>query len=283
MELLQWAYHFLPFFLIFALGYNSFTVQDVEWQAGKKNMGGTAGKIYGTPLENVESIPEPDSQGIIRRNIQLKPFAKLTTIYHTQGTGEVRFEGQGERDGGSFKNTLEWNTPGNEPDNMSLAANSINGTWIFFAKDTDKRLNIIGSLDFGAYRETLNGKTGKAAADKKGIDYGFAADSPTPPLRYAGEIKSLLVQAPIATAADEITNASFDANWNEVEKATAYLLDVSTKPDFDGYVLESFEVNGLTHTVAGLQADTTYYYRVRTRENIYVSSNSNVMAVTTST
>lgn len=272
----------LPLLILsLGFGYNTTQIPDVTWTWGKPNMGGTAGNIYAVPLQNVAAIPEADGFGIIRDDIQLKPGAKLTTLYHTQETGIVRFERQGEKDGGSCKNFIEWNTPGNEPDNFRFAASVINGPWIFFGYDTDKYLNIVGSIDFGAYNNTLNGTTGQAAADKKGVSYGFDANSPVPPLRYNGNIEDLLVKAPIATMPSNISSNSFDANWNEVEGATSYILDVSIRPDFRTYFVENLEVFALTQKIEGLTPNTTYYYRVRTRENIYLSSNSNVIAIKT--
>jgi hypothetical protein len=74
------------------------------------------------------------------------------------------------------------------------------------------------------------------------------------------------LRGPITTAATSITGIGFNANWNALTGATAYLLDVSTASDFSSYVsgYSSLNVaNVTTYPVTGLTAGTTYYYRVR--------------------
>src|SRR5206468_1579253 len=74
------------------------------------------------------------------------------------------------------------------------------------------------------------------------------------------------------------------ANWCSVSGATGYRLDVSPNSSFSTYVAGYQNLNGgnaTTHSVTGLNASTTYYYRVRAYNGAGTSGNSNVVNVTT--
>ena len=67
--------------------------------------------------------------------------------------------------------------------------------------------------------------------------------------------------------------------------ATGYSLDVSTQSDFSKYLggYRKLDVGNVTSwSVTGLNANKTYYYRVRAYDSSRISDNSNVIAVTTS-
>jgi hypothetical protein len=90
------------------------------------------------------------------------------------------------------------------------------------------------------------------------------------------------METPTATAATEVTPTGFFANWNLVDGATGYQLDVSV----DNFVtfLPAFNSNavvGPSEQIAGLTAGTVYQYRVRATGTLPVSANSNVIVVTT--
>jgi len=71
--------------------------------------------------------------------------------------------------------------------------------------------------------------------------------------------------APVATAATGIGDTSFTANWNAYTGALYYLLDVSTSPTFNTFILQDQQVNTplTSYLVTGLTQNTTYYYRLR--------------------
>jgi len=71
--------------------------------------------------------------------------------------------------------------------------------------------------------------------------------------------------APVATAATGIGDTSFTANWNAYTGALYYLLDVSTSPTFNTFILQDQQVNTplTSYLVTGLTPNTTYYYRLR--------------------
>ena len=89
-------------------------------------------------------------------------------------------------------------------------------------------------------------------------------------------IDSLQVPAP--------TRSTFTANWDSVNGATGYRLDVSTSSSFSSYVngYHDLDVGNVTQwVVTGLNRGTTYYYRVRAGDAAGTSENSEVMTVTT--
>ena len=89
---------------------------------------------------------------------------------------------------------------------------------------------------------------------------------------------------PVAQPATYIAANSFTANWISVSGATGYRLDVSTSNSFASYLpgYQNLDCGkGLSHSVTGLNASTTYYYRVRAYNSTGTSGNSNVINVTT--
>ena len=101
---------------------------------------------------------------------------------------------------------------------------------------------------------------------------GGSAPAPTPPT------------APTSSAATQITNTSFRANWQSSANATEYLLDVSLTNTFSSFVggYNNRNVGNVTSiSVTGLTQSTRYHYRVRARNSAGTSGNSSVRQVTT--
>jgi len=89
---------------------------------------------------------------------------------------------------------------------------------------------------------------------------------------------------PVALAATNRTMTGFTAQWNTAVYASGYILDVATDSAFTNFVngYESLNVgNVASYAVAGLSAETTYYYRVRMYNNPGQSWYSNTVTVTT--
>lgn len=95
---------------------------------------------------------------------------------------------------------------------------------------------------------------------------------------------TVLLPAPVATAANDVTQTGFSANWDVVANATGYYLDVSANNTFTAYIagFNNKNVgNTLTTPITGLNPGTTYYYRVRATNASSTSGNSNIIGVTT--
>ena len=77
---------------------------------------------------------------------------------------------------------------------------------------------------------------------------------------------SFLPEAPVALAATDVGTQSFTANWEVVDTAESYFLDVSTDSSFSGFVdpYDNLDTGNVTsYNVDDLQPGVRYYYRVR--------------------
>ncbi len=116
--------------------------------------------------------------------------------------------------------------------------------------------------------------------------YNGCATSPNSNVKSV-QTASCTPAAPNAQNATNVTNHSFTANWTAVNGpngASGYRLDVSTSNSFTTYVpgYQDLNVGNTTsYTVFGLNAYTTYYYRVRAYNSCGTSPNSNVKSVST--
>ncbi len=90
--------------------------------------------------------------------------------------------------------------------------------------------------------------------------------------------------APVVTAATGVGSSGFTANWNMAAGATHYHLTVATDAAFTLPLAAYNELdlgNVTSAPVAGLSANTPYYYRLRADSGISSSIPSNVITVTT--
>jgi phosphodiesterase/alkaline phosphatase D-like protein len=90
--------------------------------------------------------------------------------------------------------------------------------------------------------------------------------------------------APRVQSASNVNFSSFTARWSSVAGATDYRLDVSTTNSFTTYLpgYQNLSVgNVISFPVTGLNAHTTYYYRVRAYNGCATSLNSSAKSVQT--
>ena len=90
--------------------------------------------------------------------------------------------------------------------------------------------------------------------------------------------------APTATAATNVTQFNFVANWGAVSAATGYYLDVATDNGFTSLVTGFNNLdagNVIAKLVSPLAKNTTYYYRVRAYNSAGPSASSNTITVAT--
>ncbi len=114
--------------------------------------------------------------------------------------------------------------------------------------------------------------------------YDNTATSP-PSKTIAVTTVPTILSPPVAAAATSITASGFTANWSGVTGANGYRLDVATDTTFTAYVAgyQNLDAgNVLNQAVVGLNASTTYYYRVRAYGALGTSTNSGTISVTTS-
>jgi acid phosphatase type 7 len=90
------------------------------------------------------------------------------------------------------------------------------------------------------------------------------------------------MDAPTLLAATDITDDGFTINWEPVDGASRYRLDIARDDDFNdlvsGYDNENVG-NTISYEVSGLTANQTYYFRVRAQTSDYTSSNSDTRSV----
>nr|WP_320117419.1 endo-1,4-beta-xylanase [uncultured Marinifilum sp.] len=90
--------------------------------------------------------------------------------------------------------------------------------------------------------------------------------------------------SPIAKQATDITSTGFTASWSRVYKADSYLLDVAKDIDFTNFLsgYNSKPLSDLNADITGLEANVSYFYRVRAVKESTVSASSNIIELTTS-
>jgi len=101
-------------------------------------------------------------------------------------------------------------------------------------------------------------------------------------------IATLTVQAvlppPTQTTAGAVISSGFTVTWGSVAEATGYRLDVSTDSSFSSFVsgFQDLDIgNATSKTLNGLNANTTYYYRVRAYNGSGTGANSITVTVAT--
>ncbi|GGF30476.1 LamG-like jellyroll fold domain-containing protein [Flavobacterium limi] len=102
------------------------------------------------------------------------------------------------------------------------------------------------------------------------------------------QYQTLQAKTPVATAAATLSCTSFTANWNAVDGANGYFLDVSTNAGFASFVTgyNSLNVGNVTSAaITGLSSNTTYYYRVRSANAAcgMMATSSNTILILVST
>jgi phosphodiesterase/alkaline phosphatase D-like protein len=192
--------------------------------------------------------------------------------------------------------TVGW-TRGNGSNVMVLArqgsavnSNPVNGTG-YTANAQFGSGTQIGTGNYVVYNGT--GNTLTVTGLNSGTAYYFAVyeyNSPsncylTPALTGNASTLIPVPAIPVATAASNITQTGFQANWNASSGATGYYLDVASSNTFDaGIVLNNYNTgNVTTYSVNGLTTGTAYYYRVRAYNTSGTSNNSGIINVVTLT
>lgn len=95
--------------------------------------------------------------------------------------------------------------------------------------------------------------------------------------------KEFIFPLPVAKSAQKITSSSFVAQWGKVNGVSEYEVDLALDESFtqtvDGY--QSMRAKENSMSITKLDANVTYYYRVRAKISNQTSQNSNVIEITT--
>jgi len=193
-------------------------------------------------------------------------------------------------------NTILVTTPEPPPVPVAIAATNITQTgfqanWNASTGATSYQLDVSTNNEFSSFvtgynNLTVNGTNQSVTGLIAGTTYYYRvrAINANGTSSNSNIITVLTVPPnPVATDATNVTNTSFQANWNASTSATSYRLDVSTSNSFSSFVTgyNNLTVNGTNQSVTGLTQGTQYYYRVRAVNASGSSDNSNVQPVTT--
>ncbi|WKN32680.1 fibronectin type III domain-containing protein [Porifericola rhodea] len=97
------------------------------------------------------------------------------------------------------------------------------------------------------------------------------------------KIKTKSLAAPLALQASEIGSRTFKVSWNEVTEAEGYILELATDREFKNKVNSYAYVNTLEliYLFTNLQANTDYYFRIRTQAYNSLSQYSDTLTIRT--
>lgn len=281
-----------------AVGFTVYNVPGgVPYTPGQENMSGVY-KGFIIAHNDVLTFPTRAKNGVrLIGDFVLKPGKKFSEFYFTDGKGGIGMARQGDRDGGSIKNSASFASPGYSDTLNQLINSTINGAFVMIFVDSQNNKLVLGTEIFKTYLTASDGGTGTAVEDYRGFTFTYEFDAPHTALKYDGVfdntiINNAQVATPTATVATDVTATTATVNWVNVAEATSYEIDVSTQSDFSSFVtgydaaIATSEDNSLA--VTGLTTATQYYFRVRAvlqetgdSGNRYESESSNSVTFTT--
>ncbi len=175
------------------------TLEDILWVDGKNNTPGLVQSIAFASLAVIQTIPQvttadPTAAGTfaslvtVPSDIIMKSGKKMFELYLTDETGTVMDEVQGELDGKSFKNTLEFVHPGESEEIRGFAAWAKNSNLIFVVRTKEGKRLLFGNDLSPAKLITAPGTLGKAPADRKQRTFTFKFDASYPTPTFTGKV-----------------------------------------------------------------------------------------------
>ena len=185
----------------------------------------------------------------------------------------------------TFINCTNWPTGVNA---AQVQLNPLDGKITFVY--TDAAINIANGKFFDLNFTILNGASGDAAITWSDNPTQRELSNSIPNEISCGYSNGAVVisgasfLAPVATAATNITQTSFSANWNSSVSATGYRLDVAKDNGFTNYLTgyQNKDVGNVTTLpISGCVANTIYYYRVKAYNTGETSGASNTIIATT--
>ncbi|MDJ1500468.1 hypothetical protein [Xanthocytophaga agilis] len=169
---------------------------------GDDNTSGVGQYIYVAKEKEILVLPLPDQDDssaatgsladlvTITRDIEMLPGKDFKRIYVTLETGELKHDAQGELDGMSFLNQLDFFMPGSRAEVLGFAQWAKNSSLIFLIPELDGQIRMLGHRAYPAKMIPASGTTGKASADRKGSNFSFKSVRKGPAPIFAGRVKT---------------------------------------------------------------------------------------------
>lgn len=185
-------------------------LQNIDFAQGSDNTAGIGQFIWYASIEDIETLPQPvvdnsiadgdlASLVTIGSNIIMKSGKVFRRIYVTIETGGITATGQGEFDGKSFINALEFTHPGNEATVMGFQQWSKNASLVFLVQEQDGNIRILGHRAYPAKAVDVSGTTGVKTADLKANMFKFQSVRKGPAPIFTGKV----VLSPVGSTYDK--------------------------------------------------------------------------------
>ncbi len=166
---------------------------------GSDNTSGIGQYIFVAKIEDIAVLPVPvldDSTGTgtfadlvtITQNIVMLAGKSFHKIYVTLEAGELKSETQGELDGISFLNQLEFFHPGSQAEVLGFAQWAKNSSLVFLVPEVDGAIRLLGHRAYPAKMVSSPFTTGKASADRKGGTFTFKSSRKGPAPIFTGRV-----------------------------------------------------------------------------------------------
>ena len=177
--------------------------QSVKYPLGKYNPAGIT-KVWWAWAEDFLSFPVlPDTETATDMETLAKYVAaavmkagkKLEELYCTIEEGEIKTEMDGPRDGKGFKNSLEISFPGNTALMLGFQAAAANRPLIFFVKEKNGVIRVLGTNEDPAYFDANASTSGKKISDGRASVMTFSNTAATPAPIYTLPMAALLTVA----------------------------------------------------------------------------------------
>lgn len=180
----------------------SFT--DHIWEEGSENMGGAIGNLFWIPGSAADISALTCADGVtLAGNITPVDTQKAIEIYATENSIELMDTQQGEIDGESTLNTLNFFTPGSKKELAALKRKLTVVPGIWFIRDSDYNWRVLGlaaiqdpdnigqyfvTKDIQARVTAKEGTHGTRGDARKGTTFTVTYTAPHESLFYAGVI-----------------------------------------------------------------------------------------------
>lgn len=164
--------------------------------------------------------------------------------------------------------------------NLDITQTSFTADWDVVEGATSYAIKVFnGAVEIHSSTTTTNQKsvTGLTPGNTYSWQVKSRGDGSTESNFSAGKTVLMKPATPSGLSTSEHTTTSFKAAWNDVSGETGYELEVATSSGFSaGTFVSGFNPSNVTGTskiVTGLNAGTTYYFRVRSKNASGSSTN----------